>query len=71
MTMNLKQALARIAELERRVRELESVSRHEVHYQTHNTPAPLLSPQPMPAYDPYRWYPPMPITCGTTGGLCS
>ena len=48
--MNMKEALKRIEELERRVKELEAQPKQEIHY--HNYPA-------LPHYVPpsYPWYP--------------
>ena len=71
--MNLKQALQRIVELERKVKELEArPPEQHIHY--HSAPVvphPDLVPPPMwpqpyphPTYDPYRWIPPMPVIFG-------
>lgn len=48
--MNLKQAMKRIEELERRVKELEAQPKQVFEYHYHQ-----------PAYQPQPWYPPQPV----------
>ena len=64
--MNLKNALKRIEELERKVKELETRPMLEYHFHTHN-PAPLYQPllPVLPVYPTWLTYPSYPyITYG-------
>ena len=66
--MNLKQALKRIDELERRVRELEARPQQVIHYHTHEASPvfPMPSPQPI-APNPWNpLTPPWIVTCGNS-----
>ena len=65
--MKLAQALKRIEELERRVKELESVPKQAIHYHTHQAPVvPHFDLVPIPVYPaPYNpWPQRYEVTCG-------
>ena len=65
--MNLKEAMKRIEELERRVRELEARPKQEIHYHTHQ--APYVAPfQPLPAYPFIPHFPTWTPVCGAHTG---
>jgi len=62
--MNLKQAMERIEELERKVKQLEQRPMQQIHYHTH-TPAPVYTQPFMPYYQPWPQYPG--VYCGAVG----
>lgn len=59
--MNLKQAMERIEQLERKVAELEKRPMQQINYHTH-TPAPVYTQPFMPYVQPWPQYPS--VYCG-------
>ncbi len=66
--MNLKQALQRIEELERRVKELETRPTTVIHNYPITPIAPYVAPLPGPVWQEPSWVPHWPtVTCGASG----
>lgn len=73
--MDLKQAMERIEQLERRVKELEAHPAQHIHYHTHPSPLPYIPPQYIPPQNPNNpWWqepfyqPNWVVTCGSSIG---